>query len=105
MSLMAKQATNIDFDVANEAFFEDRVSSFSVRWAGLLQIGDTQAFDDTNTDVFTFETALVEHDDHAKLWVANSLIIDRWYTYDTLLDTVFNDTISLERVFYHDLKM
>jgi hypothetical protein len=105
MPLLAKQVTSIDFDAANEAFLAGRASSFSVRWAGLLQIGGAQPFDDTNTDVFTFETALAERDERVKLWVDNSLIIDRWYTYGTLLDTVFSATISLQRAFYHDLKM
>jgi hypothetical protein len=80
----------------------DRLS-FSVRWAGLLQVNDhTQ---DTTPQVFTFESGIAETDERVKLWVDNSLIIDRWETYDHLSATSFSATIGLMTPNYYDLKM
>ena len=56
-------------------------------------------------DVFTFEASVAESDERVKLWVDNSLVIDRWQTAGDLLQTDFSATISLKKPFYHDLKM
>jgi hypothetical protein len=77
--------------------------SFSVRWAGLLQLYDD--IWDTTFTVFTFEAAIAETDERVKLWVDNSLIIDRWETYDYLSATVFSATIGLRNPYYYDVKM
>ena len=77
--------------------------SFSVRWAGLLQLYDDVW--DTTFTVFTFEAAIAETDERVKLWVDNSLIIDRWETYDYLSATIFSATIGLRNPYYYDLKM
>jgi len=77
--------------------------SFSVRWAGLLQLFD-DSFDLSPT-VFTFEAGIAETDERVKLWVDNSLIIDRWETYDYLSATTFSATIGLRSPYYYDLKM
>ena len=77
--------------------------SFSVRWAGLIQLYDDVW--DTSFTVFTFEAAIAETDERVKLWVDNSLIIDRWETYDYLSATIFSATIGLRNPYYYDLKM
>jgi hypothetical protein len=77
--------------------------SFSVRWAGLLQLFDHQA--DTDPSVFTFEAGIAETDERVKLWIDNSLIIDRWETYDYLSATTFSATIGLRSPHYYDVKM
>jgi len=81
--------------------------SFSVRWAGLLQIFDDENHQaDTQTPhVFTFEAGIAETDERVKLWVDNSLIIDRWETYDYLSGTTFSATIGLTNPHYYDIKM
>jgi len=79
------------------------VQTFSVRWAGLLQLFDDQW--DTTFSVFTFEAGIAETDERVKLWVDNSLIIDRWETYDYLSATTFSATIGLRNPYYYDLKM
>mmetsp|Transcript_34887 Transcript_34887/g.82189 ORF Transcript_34887/g.82189 Transcript_34887/m.82189 type:complete len:5981 (-) Transcript_34887:63-18005(-) len=106
----------IDFDVADsQSGFDNTVprsfgdlglsdkQSFSVRWAGLLQLFDDTY--DTTPEVFTFEAGIAETDERVKLWVDNSLIIDRWETYDYLSATTFSATIALRSPFYYDLKM
>ena len=85
-----------------ESKLSDRLS-FSVRWAGLLQLDDAIA--DGVDNVFTFETGIAETDERVKLWIDNSLIIDRWETYDHLSATTFSATIGLQRPNYYDLKM
>jgi hypothetical protein len=77
--------------------------SFSVRWAGLLQLFDDRQDGDAN--VFTFETGIAETDERVKLWIDNSLIIDRWETYDYLSATTFSATIGLRSPYYYDVKM
>ena len=77
--------------------------SFSVRWAGLLQLFDDAA--DTTPKVFTFEAGIAETDERVKLWIDNSLIIDRWETYDYLSATTFSATIGLRSPHYYDVKM
>lgn len=80
--------------------------SFSVRWAGLLQIFDDEASSGSmSPHVFTFEAGIAETDERVKLWVDNSLIIDRWETYDYLSGTTFTATIGLTNPHYYDIKM
>ena len=74
-----------------------------MRWAGLLQLDDHK--DDMSAQIFTFESSIAETDERVKLWVDNSLIIDRWETYDHLSATSFTATIALSRPNYYDLKM
>ena len=38
----------------------------------------------------TFEAGIAETDERVKLWIDNSLIIDRWETYDYLSATTFS---------------
>ena len=85
-----------------ESELSDRLS-FSVRWAGLLQLDDHK--DDMSAQIFTFESSIAETDERVKLWVDNSLIIDRWETYDHLSATSFTATIALSRPKYYDLRM
>uniref|UniRef100_A0A7S0EWB6 PA14 domain-containing protein n=1 Tax=Hanusia phi TaxID=3032 RepID=A0A7S0EWB6_9CRYP len=94
---------DIGYDNANWAnLLSDRLS-FSVRWAGLLQLDDDVV--DQDNQIFTFEASIAEFDERVKLWVDNSLIIDRWDTYDHLSSTVFSATIGLKRPNYYDVKM
>eukprot|EP00960_Hanusia_phi_P062334 765116-Hanusia_phi.AAC.3 len=77
--------------------------SFSVRWLGLLQVFDSVQNASANT--FTFQAGIAETDERVKLWVDNSLIIDRWDTYDYLSSTSFSATIGLKSPFYYEVKM
>jgi len=91
-----------DYPRSLESKLSDRLS-FSVRWAGLLQLDDH--LDDSVPKIFTFESSIAETDERVKLWIDNSLIIDRWETYDHLSATSFSATIGLQRPNYYDLKM
>ena len=102
--LRSDERESIDLDASLESFLGGD-SSFSVRWAGLLKLKGAEQYDDIAPDVFTFEASVAEPDERVKLWVDNSLIIDRWQTYGDLVETVFSATISLQKAFYHDLKM
>jgi hypothetical protein len=114
VSSWVEQTINFDVSDAQRGFGNDvprgfgdlalsDKQSFSVRWAGLLQLFDDAA--DTTPKVFTFEAGIAETDERVKLWIDNSLIIDRWETYDYLSATTFSATIGLRSPHYYDVKM
>ena len=114
VSSWVEEQVNFDIEDVQQGFGNDAPrsfgdlalsdkQSFSVRWAGLLQLFDNEH--DTTPVVFTFEAAIAETDERVKLWVDNSLIIDRWETYDYLSATTFSATIGLRSPYYYDIKM
>ena len=94
---------NINFNAENQSLVSGK-GSFSVRWAGLLNVG--AIVNEAIPAVFTFEAGIAETDERLKLWVDNTLLIDRWDTYGALTATSFSATISLYGyTTYYDIKM
>ena len=104
-SVLSERRDTIDFDQVSEPVLGGD-TSFSVRWAGLLKMkGEHDYASPLSDEVFTFEAGVAESDERVKLWVDNSLIIDRWHTYTDLEDITFSATIALKRPYYYDLKL
>ncbi len=94
---------NIDFNAANQSVIS-QTGLFSVRWAGLLSLGTL--VNELAPAVVTFEANIAETDERVKLWVDNTLIIDRWDTYGELTATSFSATLLLfGSTSYYDIKM
>jgi hypothetical protein len=94
---------NINFNAANQSVISE-IGLFSVRWAGLLSLGASVS--ELVPAVVTFEASIAETDERVKLWVDNTLIIDRWDTYGELTATSFSATVLLfGSTSYYDIKM
>ena len=95
--------SNINFNGANSSVVSGK-ASYSIRWAGLLSLGP--AVNQITPSVVTFSAGIAETDERVKLWVDNSLVIDRWDTYNTLTATSFSATVGLYgSTTYYDIKM